>query len=296
MSAVKLGVTLPQFGADASKLLDAAQRAEEQGLDSLWAFDHLWPLSGGKERPILEGWTTLAWLASRTDRIGVGTLVTRSSLRHPVVLAKMAATVAAVAPGRLTVAVGSGDDLSRSENEAFGLPYYEGNERAEQLRSTVGLLHKFFSQESVDQSDDFVTVKKLPVSPRLNEAPKVWVAGRSPAAIDLAGDLADGWNAWQGSPQRFAQDAERVSERAGGRAFELSWGGIVMLGRDDADATARLGSRDPGGFLVGGPETVALRLKAFVAAGVQHLTLTLAGPWRMEDVDLLAAEVRPLLG
>jgi alkanesulfonate monooxygenase SsuD/methylene tetrahydromethanopterin reductase-like flavin-dependent oxidoreductase (luciferase family) len=295
VSPVKLGITLPQFSDDAGALLAAAQLAEESGLDSLWVFDHLWPLSGGKERPILEGWTTLGWLASSTDRIGVGTLVTRSTLRHPAVLAKMAATVAVVAPGRVTIAIGSGDNLSRAENEAFGLPYYEGSERAEQLRSTLRVLRAALSGEQVDQVDDFVEVRSLPISPRPDERPQVWVAGRAPAALDLAGELSDGWNGWQGSPERFARDVARVGERAGDRPLEISWGGILMLGRDDEEAKERLGDRDPRGFVVGGPETVALRLNAFIAAGADHLTLTLGGPFRNEDIELLASSVRPLL-
>lgn len=295
MSELKLGITLPQFSGDVAQLLDAALEAEALGLDSLWAFDHLWPLSGGKERPILEGWTTLAWLASKTERIGIGTLVTRSSLRHPAVLAKMAATVACVAPGRLTVAVGSGDRLSREENEAFGLEYHEGEERADQLRSTVEVLHRSFSAPAVDQDDDFVTLRNLPLSPRPPQAPPIWVAGRSTRVIEIAGDLADGWNAWQGSPARYARDLKRVRERAGDRPLEPSWGGILMLGRDDAEASERMAGRDPAGFLVGGPETVAAKLQPYVDAGARHLTLTLGGPWSVDGLRLFARDVRAAL-
>ena len=98
MSELKLGVTLPQFTAEPAQVVDAALRAESLGLDSSWVFDHLWPLSGGKERPALEAWTTLAYLAAATSRIDLGTLVTRSTLRQPAVLAKMAATVAEKLP------------------------------------------------------------------------------------------------------------------------------------------------------------------------------------------------------
>jgi alkanesulfonate monooxygenase SsuD/methylene tetrahydromethanopterin reductase-like flavin-dependent oxidoreductase (luciferase family) len=296
VSAPKVGITLPQFGGDTGALLEAAQRAEEAGLDSLWTFDHLWPLSGGKERPILEGWTTLAWLANKTERIGVGTLVTRSSLRHPAILGKMACTVASVAPGRVTLALGSGDDLSRPENEAFGIPYHEGDERTAQLRSTAAVLRKFFSTGVVDHEDQFVTLRGLPVSPMPPTPPSLWIAGRSNPVVEVAGDLADGWNAWRGSVRSFTRDAALLAERAAGRPVELSWGGILMLGRDDDEAILRLGDRDPRGFLVGGPETVATRLNAFVAAGATHLTLTLGGIWRPEDIDILSQEVRPLLG
>src|ERR671915_1147412 len=121
MTTPLLGATLPQFTDDGHAFVEAAQRAESLGLDSVWLFDHMWPLTGGKTRPVIESWTALAHLAAATSRITVGTLVTRSTLRHPLLLAKMAATVGAIAPGRVIVGIGSGDEQSRNENEAFGL-------------------------------------------------------------------------------------------------------------------------------------------------------------------------------
>ncbi len=140
MSEVLLGTTLPQFTDDVDRFVNGARRAEQLGLDSVWFFDHLWPLTGGKHRSVFECWTALAWLAESTERIRLGTLVTRSSLRHPAVLAKMAATVGAIAPGRVTIAIGSGDEASRDENESYGIRYFAGAERIGQLTSTVRIV------------------------------------------------------------------------------------------------------------------------------------------------------------
>jgi alkanesulfonate monooxygenase SsuD/methylene tetrahydromethanopterin reductase-like flavin-dependent oxidoreductase (luciferase family) len=148
MSKVLFGTTLPQFSGDIDAFKRAVDRVAELGFDSVWVFDHLWPLSGGKDRPILESWTSLAWLAEKTD-LRVGTLVTRSSLRNPAVLAHMASTVAAIAPARLTVAIGSGDEMSRDENEAFGIPYWEGEERIAQLASTVRVVRSHLEGSAV---------------------------------------------------------------------------------------------------------------------------------------------------
>ena len=299
MSELLLGVTLPQFTEDVDRFSSSARRAEELGLDSLWVFDHLWPLSGGKERPILESWTSLAWLAQATERIGIGTLVTRSTLRHPALLAKMAATVASIAPGRLTVTIGSGDELSRPENEAFGIPYYEGGERVDQLASTMRVARSFLSSNEVTQSDDFVDLDALPVSPRPPRQPSLWVAGRSDDALEVAGTLADGWNGWGGSPQRFAQDALRVSEfadAAGRRAVELTWAGLVVIGADDDAARAKAGKRRPGDAVIGGPDALARHIDAVVAAGARHVVLTFTDAGKPGSYELLAEKVRPLLG
>lgn len=295
MRDVAVGVTLPQFTDDPDRFIDGARRAEALGLDSVWLFDHLWPLSGGKERPIIECWTALGWLAQETSSIGIGTFVTRSSLRHPALLAKMAATVGEIAPGRLTVMIGSGDELSRAENEAFGLPYFAEDERLAQLASCVHCVRECMHRESVTMSDEFISLRDLPPSPRPALPPRVWVGGRADDALEIAGTVADGWNAWGGGAERFAQDAATVTGYAEGRPVELSWGGLVRLGRDDADAERQMGDRDRGDWIVGGPKTVADRLRGFVDGGARHLVLTFPDPWREGVYERLATEVTPHL-
>lgn len=290
----RLGVTLPQFTADGAVFTDGIRRAEDLGFDSLWVFDHLWPL-GAKGRPILEGWTALAWLAAYTREVTVGTLVTRSSLRHPAVLARMAATVSEIAPGRVCVAVGSGDQASAAENLAFGLPYWTGDDRMDQLASTVDVLHRAREAADVTLSDDFVELDSLPPAPGPRDY-SIWVAGRSVDALDIAGRLADGWNAWAASPEEFAHAAEALRKVAGDRRLELTWGGQVIVGKTDDAARERLGSRNPAHFVVGGPETVGRYLRSLIEAGVDHLVLATPFASDPESYELLAGPVRSETG
>lgn len=290
-----LGATLPQFTDDPDRFVDAARRAERLGLDSIWVFDHLWPLSGGKERPIIECWTALGWLASETSTIRIGTLVTRSSLRHPALVAKMAATVGEIAPGRVTVTIGSGDELSRAENEAFGIPYFAEDDRVGQLVSSVRCVHHCLHEDSVTMNDAYVSLSEFPPSPKPAPTPQLWVGGRSDDVLEVAGAIGDGWNAWGGGPERFAQDAASIVSYAESRPVELSWGGLVMLAPDDAAAAEKMGDRDPKGWIVGGPATVAARLQGFIDAGARHIIVTLPDPWRDGMYELLAEEVRPRL-
>ena len=270
MNAVRVGVTLPQFTADPAVLLDGARRAEALGLDSMWTFDHLWPLSGGKQRPIFECWSALAYIAELTSRAQVGTLVTRSSLRNSVLLARMAATVAGVAPGRLVVAIGSGDKRSRRENEAFGIPYYPGARRTSQLAETVEVVGRSLAADGAGAA--------------------LWVGGRGRAALELAGRLADGWNSWGTNPAEFSLDARIVTEAAAGRTVEPSWAGTILLGRDGAAARAKLKDRNPDDYLTGGPQDVAEQLSELVAAGARHLIGTFPDA-RDPEVYELWAEV-----
>jgi alkanesulfonate monooxygenase SsuD/methylene tetrahydromethanopterin reductase-like flavin-dependent oxidoreductase (luciferase family) len=294
MSKVLVGSTLPQFTDDRDRFIAGVRRAERAGLDSIWVFDHMWPLTGKKTRPVLECWTTLAWIAAETESIKIGTLVTRSSLRHPVVLAKMAATVAQIAPDRLIMAIGSGDHMSRDENESFGIPYWEGEERIRQLASTVEVVADFFQWGRVSRSDDFVDINNLPPSPA-SSAPRIWVGGRSDDVIDVAARRADGWNGWGGTSERFAQDAHRVLDLAGDRNVELSWAGMGVLGANDAEARELLGERKASDWLVGGPQKVAEGLQGFVDGGARHLIVTFPDPWREGAYELLGGEVRELV-
>lgn len=250
MSDVLVGVTLPQFTDDATRFVEGARRAEAAGLDSVWVFDHLWPLSGRKDRPVLEAWTSLAWIASETKDVKIGTLVTRTSLRNPALLAHMARTVSLLAPGRLIIGIGSGDHLSRAENEAFGIPYWAGAERVAQFEETVS--HLRASLEGADV--------------------KIWVAGRSDDALELAARCGDAWNGWAGTPETYARDAATLAEYSGGRPIELTWGGVLK------EASS---------------EDTAAHLSGFVASGARHLVCTFPQAWRPGLYEDLAQEVRP---
>ena len=291
MTHVKIGVTLPQFTSDADAFVDGARRAEDLGLDSVWVFDHLWPLGGSRQHPVLECWTALAWLAAATSRIGIGTLVTRSSLRNPALLASMAATVARVAPGRVTVGLGSGDDKSRDENEAFGIPYLAGEARLRQLRSTLEVLMQARAGRQVDVSDDTVTVRGLPAASPADL--RLWVGGWGPRVVRLAAERADGWNAWGGGAARFEAAVLALRAAARGRAVEATWGGTLVLGTDENDARAKLGRRDPTAYVVGGPEQVAAELRTLAAAGAGHLIVSFHDARDPSALELLASEVVP---
>lgn len=290
----KLGVTLPQFTDDPERLVSGALAAEELGLDSMWLFDHLWPLGGPRDRPIFEAWTTLAFLAARTERIKIGTLVSRSTLRNPAVLAKMAATIESLAPGRLVIALGSGDEMSRGENEAFGIPYLDGDDRVLEMVAAVECVRECILEPVATVTTPYHSVASLPTSPRPETPPPIWIGGRSRSVRRVAGEICDGWNSWSASPTEFEREAKTVRAAANGRPIELTWGGQAILAADDEQANEMLGERPADEFVIGSPGTVATHLRDLIAAGAEHLIVAFPYAGR-PSYELLAGPVRDLL-
>jgi alkanesulfonate monooxygenase SsuD/methylene tetrahydromethanopterin reductase-like flavin-dependent oxidoreductase (luciferase family) len=278
-----LGVTLPQFLAEPGPALEACRDARRLGFGGAFVFDHMWPL-GASARPALEGWTLLAALAAEVGRhpggdFRVGTMVTRAGIRAPALVARMAATVGEVAGAPPIVGVGRGDLANRDENLAFGLPFGSIAERAAAVEDTVAALRG-----------------PLAGAPR----PEVWVGGVGPGARDLAGRLADAWNAWALDPDGLAAglaDARAAAERAGRdpAALAATWGGQVLVAPDRREAQVRLERFSPGRppaelarVVTGDPDTVLERLRALGDAGASWCVLASVGGPGAEARALLA--------
>ena len=215
----QLSVTLPSFRDDIAPSIAVATAAEAAGLDAVFAYDHLFRRAAdGTRRPALELLTVMGAVAAETNRIAVGSLVARATLRPPAVLANGFDTVARVAgPNRIIAAIGAGDEQSREENESFGLAFGTVEERIEALRDAV-------------------------VATRDHGYP-VWVGGRDRVVRALAAAHADGWNRWGAGLARFRAQAADLRLVATRSPFTISWGGLVVLGADEraaAEKAARL--------------------------------------------------------
>jgi alkanesulfonate monooxygenase SsuD/methylene tetrahydromethanopterin reductase-like flavin-dependent oxidoreductase (luciferase family) len=297
---MRLGLVLPMFVADPDRPVAFARRAEELGYDGVFAFDHLMPLGGPADGPALECFATLAGVAASTERIAIGTLVARASLRPPGVLAKQAASVHAMAGGRLILTIGTGDELSRREHEAFGIPFLGPRERRAQLEQTVAAVAALLRGQPWPGGD---TVRPMtgpllpPVQPR--EPVPVWVGGTSEAAVDSAARLADGWNGWGLPLETFQERVARLRDRAPDRAPEATWGGVALVGRDADELSALLarraaaGKESPPGAWVVDADGLVERLRALRDVGASWAILLASGP--PDRPDLIANVALPAL-
>jgi hypothetical protein len=235
---MKVGITLPVFRHDAATAIRVARHAEAAGVDGVFVFDHLWPL-GQPERPALACLPQLGALAVETERVVLGPLVARVGLVPDVVLVHALSTVGRQAPGRLVAPLGTGDAANRDENLAYGRPFPPPEERVATLRSCAALLAA--------------------------EGVPVWVGGRSRRMRRVAADVG-GWNAWGTDAVTFASEASEVA--ALNPATVLTWGGQVLVGRDERQLSAKLEHHgDRPGLIRGTVAGLEDHLAALASAG-----------------------------
>jgi alkanesulfonate monooxygenase SsuD/methylene tetrahydromethanopterin reductase-like flavin-dependent oxidoreductase (luciferase family) len=204
---VNIGLCLPVFRASAGLALATADQAEAEGLDGVFSFDHLFP-ARQPHRPALSAIPILAAVAERTSRVRVGTLVSRVGVLEPGVQVTALATLQEMSAGRLIAGLGAGDNLSRPENTAYGLPTLP-----------------------IDQRLALLTTLAQAVRARGIE---VWIGGNSARMRDLAAAEADAWNCWGCPPAVLAQFAAGATRNTGCRP---TWAGPPP---DDGDLEGQL--------------------------------------------------------
>lgn len=195
---MKVGLTLPQFRADAGPALDTAAQAQAAGLDGVFVFDHMWPL-GRPDRPALHGPTLAAALIATTERMVVGTLVARVGVLPNAVLDNIFASLHRMAGDRLVAGLGIGDAMSRPENIAIGVPLLVRSERLAALADVCRRLRA--------------------------RGITTWVGGTSPSTQAVGWAEADAVNVWGVAPD--ALPAAVASPRGAASAF--TWAGQVDL-------------------------------------------------------------------
>lgn len=289
---------LPMFSGDPGKTLAAGREAEALGYDGAFVFDHFFPPGAPPDRPALEAFTTLAAVAAATERIAVGTMVTRVSLRPAGMLAKTASWIDAASGGRLILGVGTGDPIDRPEHEAYGIPMKGRRGRREELEESIVALKTLFRGERFPGGRHVPALDgPLDPPPARPGGPPIWVGAQADEVVRIAGRVADGWNGWGMPPERFRAKADVLGAAAGGRSVEATWAGIVLAGEDEGETAALVERRRARGLddeaWIGTTGDLTRFLESLASAGATWAVLVLAGP--ADRRRLVAERVLPAL-
>jgi probable F420-dependent oxidoreductase len=205
---MKLGAAVRSMGPQArpDTLLACVRAAEAAGLDHVWIQDHVAippDDAEGSGGYYLDPLTALAWLAARTERIGLGTGVLILPYRPPLPTAKAIATVQELSGGRLLLGVGVG--WMQAEFTALGVPRAERGARTD---ATLEFLGRAFADDVVEEHGQKFLF--LPRPPR----PPIYVGGAAPHALERAVRHGDGWMPMGGDPAELAGPIRQLRELA----------------------------------------------------------------------------------
>ena len=296
-------------------LRDACVAVERAGWDSLWLDDHLLSDEGAWDDSKLEGWATLSAVASLTQRVRLGLLVSSTTFRNPGLIAKVATTLDHVSGGRSVLGLGGG--WFAREHDAFGLDFGSGfGERLDRLDEATGLVRRLLDGERVAHKGPFFEFDDALCEPRpVQRRLPILIGGSGPRkTLRTAALYADLWNGY-GEPARIAEVSEVLRTRCEevGRRFEAiertvtihgvirdsealaveAWTGIAarhgLVGRIGADGTDR-------DLTVGGaPTEVAAYVEGYRRIGIGEVIFVFRHPFDLESIERIG-EVRSALG
>jgi alkanesulfonate monooxygenase SsuD/methylene tetrahydromethanopterin reductase-like flavin-dependent oxidoreductase (luciferase family) len=198
---VKIDIQYSPGTNDWPVLRDAILRAEDEGYDTTWVFDHFDGAMIQGDRPMLECFTLLGALAATTTTIGLGTLVANVANRHPAVLAAAASSVQRISGGRLTLGLGAGT----APNSKWS---------AEHVARNMSLQPDLADRHAA-VAEQIRWIRELP------EPTPIIVGVNSVRLATLAGETADGINIRM-TNERAGEFIKAARDAAGDRPFEVS--------------------------------------------------------------------------
>jgi alkanesulfonate monooxygenase SsuD/methylene tetrahydromethanopterin reductase-like flavin-dependent oxidoreductase (luciferase family) len=210
MASVRVGLFPPvgQPGGGPEQLQTTLARVAQEGIDHVCVGDHVSFFIGAGSDGLITATSMLAAQSELPVYVGLYLL----PLRHPVPVARQLATIAELAPGRLTLGVGIGGE-DRHETEVCGVdPKTRGRRMDECLQILRGLARGTpltFQGEFFSLQDALIVPAPTPRIPLI-------VGGRSNAAVGRAARLGDGWLGIRVSPRRFAAVRDQITQAAAG--------------------------------------------------------------------------------
>jgi F420-dependent oxidoreductase-like protein len=307
-----------QEGVTWEQWLALALACEEHGFEGLFRSDHYAPIGSPPDGGSLDAWTSLAGLATATERIRLGTLVSPVTFRHPSVLAKIAATADHVSGGRVELGMGAG--WFDRDHTTYGFPFPSDGERMSMLAEQLEIVHRSWKEKEFSFHGRHYRLERCRAEPKPVQQPHppVILGGKAgPVAVRLAARWADEYNTISASVgecarrrSRLAEACEREGRDPATLRFSLMTGCVV--GTDRSEVLARVGrllsrtggSDDVEGFVrargeewvIGTVDQVVDRLGELSEAEVDRVMLQHLLHDDLEMVGLVGREVVSAVG
>jgi alkanesulfonate monooxygenase SsuD/methylene tetrahydromethanopterin reductase-like flavin-dependent oxidoreductase (luciferase family) len=287
---------------------DAAARLDALRYDSLWTWDHLYPIIGDPAGPFLEGYTVLAGWSQRTTRATLGLMVGANTFRNPALVVKTITTLDHLSGGRAVLGIGGA--WFETEHTAFGIDFGTSvGQRLDWLDESVELMRAMLHEPTASARGDHYRARDVRNEPRPLQAhlPILIGGAGERKTLRTVARFADAWNVAMVTPEEAAaKDAvlRRWCDELGRDPAEIER--TVSLGplliRDDpthAKATiARFHETNPGmqrAVLTGSAARITDAVAPYVALGFRHVIFHLVPPYDEETAQRFAEEVRPAL-
>ncbi len=305
---IKLGLQIPNFtyGTGVAELFPTviaqAQEAEAAGFDSVFVMDHFYQLPGlgTPDQPMLEAYTALGALATATERVQLGTLVTGNTYRNPTLLAKAITTLDVISQGRAILGIGTG--WFELEHDSLGYDFGTFTDRFNRLYEALEIILPMLAGERPTFTGKYYRTQEAMAEPRFRDHIPLMIGGSGEKkTIPLAAKHFDHLNIIAGfdelprKVQVVKESCEKIDRDPA--TLETSTLAIALI---DENVTADL---IPDDFkqqaVFGSPEQVAEQIKTKVLdAGVNGVILspvTSLSGYHPGGITAVAEILKPLL-
>ncbi|EFG79260.1 putative F420-dependent oxidoreductase, Rv1855c family [Mycobacterium parascrofulaceum ATCC BAA-614] len=303
--AIRLGLQIPNFsyGTGVEQLfptvLAQAREAESAGFDSVFLMDHFYqlPMLGDPDQPMLEAYTALGALATATERVQLGTLVTGNTYRNPTLLAKIITTLDVVSQGRAIPGIGTG--WFELEHDQLGFEFGTFTDRFNRLEEALQIILPMIKGERPTFSGKWYQVREALANPRFREHIPLMIGGSGEKkTIPLAARHFDHLNVIAGFDELPGKldVVRRRCEDVGRDPATLETSTLTTVLIDENAKPDQIPAEMTQRMVVGSPDSVADQIKTKVVdAGIDGVIINL--PFYTPGVvSAVGAALRPVVG
>lgn len=304
--AIRLGFQIPNFsyGTGVENLFPTviaqAREAEAAGYDSLFVMDHFYqlPMLGTPDQPMLEAYTALGALATATERMQLGTLVTGNTYRNPTLLAKVITTLDVVSAGRAVLGIGAG--WFELEHRQLGFEFGTFTDRFNRLEEAMQIIDPMIRGERPTFSGQWYSAESAMAEPRYRERIPVLIGGGGEKkTFGIAARYADHLNivaAFDELPRKMDAVKARCAE-VGRDPATLETSMMLTAMVDENAKPEHLPENLTARMAIGSPAAIADQVEAKVlSAGLDGAIINIPGGHIPGVITSVAEALRPLLG